>query len=104
MASTGLDALGSVTKITLDSAQAAGKAAGTGGAQFGNALKVALDKVNSSQNEAEATQRAYQLEDPRVGLEDAMIAMSKADVSFQGLVQVRNRLISAYHDIMNMQV
>ena len=33
-----------------------------------------------------------------------MIASSKANISFQALVQVRNKLVSAYHDIMNMQV
>ena len=39
-----------------------------------------------------------------VSLEDAMISMQKANVSFQAAVQVRNRLVSSYHDIMNMQV
>jgi flagellar hook-basal body complex protein FliE len=39
-----------------------------------------------------------------VNLSDVMIAVQKASISFQAAVQVRNRLVSAYHEIMNMQV
>jgi flagellar hook-basal body complex protein FliE len=39
-----------------------------------------------------------------VNLSDVMISMQKASISFQGAIQVRNKLVSAYHDIMNMQV
>lgn len=90
-----------VTKVTLDSAQGS---PATSGPTFGKALKAALDGVNKSQREAESLSHAYQLEDPKVGLEETMIAMSKANLNFQALVQVRNRLVSAYHDIMNMQI
>jgi flagellar hook-basal body complex protein FliE len=103
MSKIGTEMLGSVTKVTLDSVQAA-KPAANGGLRFGEALKSAIDGVNHTQKESEAMTRAYQMEDPQVGLEETMIAMSKANIEFQALVQVRNRLISAYHDIMNMQV
>lgn len=76
----------------------------TGKASFGDALKQAIDSVNADQNRADAMQRAYQSGEPRVGLEETMLATQTANVSFQALVQVRNRLVSAYHDIMNMQV
>jgi flagellar hook-basal body complex protein FliE len=39
-----------------------------------------------------------------VNLQDVMINLQKASLSFQQMVQVRNRLVSAYHDIMNIQV
>jgi flagellar hook-basal body complex protein FliE len=42
--------------------------------------------------------------DDSVSLSDTMIAMQKASITFQATVQVRNKLVSAYHDIMNMQV
>ena len=101
MAGIGFDP--SVTKVTLDSLGGA-KATQSSGPAFGNALKVALDGVNKSQEEAKALTEAYQMEDPQVGIEETMIAMSKANISFQALVQVRNKLVSAYHDIMNMQI
>lgn len=91
----------SVAKVTLQSAQGAARA---GGADFGSAFKAALDGVNQSQKQAETMAQAYALNDPSVGLEETMIATSKANISFQTLVQVRNKLVSAYHDIMNMQV
>jgi flagellar hook-basal body complex protein FliE len=73
-------------------------------AEFLDVLKSALDQVNASQRASESLAQRFQLEDPTVSLEDVMIAMSKANIAFQAAVQVRNRLISAYHDIMNMQV
>ena len=39
-----------------------------------------------------------------VSVEDAMISMQKANISFQTTLQVRNKLVSAYNDIMNMQL
>lgn len=76
--------------------------AGAGG--FADALGKALSSVNEAQQRAEATARRFQLNDPNVTLEETMIAMQTANVSFQSLVQVRNRLLSAYHEIMNLQV
>ena len=90
-----------VTKVTLPSGKAA---SGVGGADFGTAFKAALDDINATQKNAEALAKAYALGDPNVGLEETMIASSKANISFQALVQVRNKLVSAYHDIMNMSV
>ena len=77
-------------------------AAGAGG--FAEALGKALSSVNEAQLRAEATARQFQLNDPHVTLEETMIALQTANVSFQSLVQVRNRLLSAYHEIMNLQV
>jgi flagellar hook-basal body complex protein FliE len=78
--------------------------AATGGADFANVLKSSLDGVNQTQRQAEAMQKAFVLGDDKVSLSDTMIAMQKANISFQTAVQVRNKVVAAYNDIMNMQV
>lgn len=78
--------------------------AATGGADFANVLKSSLDGVNQTQRQAEAMQKAFVLGDDKVSLSDTMIAMQKASISFQTAVQVRNKVVAAYNDIMNMQV
>jgi flagellar hook-basal body complex protein FliE len=64
----------------------------------------ALKTTSSAQLEASRLQREFQLGNPTVSLEQTMVAMEKASLGFQAVVQVRNRLVSAYTEIMNMQV
>ena len=71
---------------------------------FGAALSRALEQVDSAQREAGAKAKQFQLGDPAASLEDTVISMQTANISFQALVQVRNRVVSAYQDIMNMPV
>ena len=71
---------------------------------FASVLKSSLEQVNRTQTQAESLTRAFEVGAPGVQLHDVMISLAKANVSFQQMVQVRNRLVSAYHDIMNMQV
>jgi flagellar hook-basal body complex protein FliE len=73
-------------------------------ASFQNAFTGALDSISRSQNTAAAMQREVQFDNPTVSLEETMIAMQKAQLGFQSAVQVRNKLVQAYTDIMNMQV
>lgn len=73
-------------------------------ASFADALRTSLDKVNDAQLSAEALSKRFSLGDERVQLSDVMIERQKASLSLQATVQVRNRLVSAYHEIMNMQV
>jgi flagellar hook-basal body complex protein FliE len=80
----------------------AAAAAGSGG--FTNALSDALKKVSASQGTASDLQRRFQMGDSQVSLETTMVAMQKAQIEFQAALTVRNRLVSAYTDIMNMQV
>jgi flagellar hook-basal body complex protein FliE len=80
------------------------KPAATGGASFGDAMTQALKGVSAQQNEASRLQREVQLDNPTVSLEETMVAMQKAQIGFQATLQVRNRLVSAYSEIMNMQV
>ncbi|MDE2343435.1 MAG: flagellar hook-basal body complex protein FliE [Betaproteobacteria bacterium] len=76
----------------------------TGQADFSTLLKASLDQVAQTQNEAQSLEQRFTLGDPQVSLSDAMIAMQKANISLQTAVQVRNKVVAAYNDIMNMQV
>lgn len=79
-------------------------AQGAGEAGFAGALKGALQSVSAAQTEASRLQTQVQLENPNVSLEETMVAMQKAQVNFQAALHVRNRMVQAYTDIMNMQV
>lgn len=71
---------------------------------FSEALKASLDQVNNSQSKAVELGKGFAMGDDSVNLSDVMVASQKASISFQATVQVRNKLVSAYHDIMNMQI
>ena len=83
---------------------APGAAGGAPKADFAQALKSSLEQVSNSQNVADQLGQRFALGDDSVSLSDTMIAMQKANINFQAAVQVRNKLVSAYHEIMNMQV
>lgn len=83
---------------------AAGQNAGGAVAGFSGALKSALQNVSQAQNQATALQREVQMENPKVSLEETMVAIQKAQIGFQATLHVRNRMVQAYTDIMNMQV
>lgn len=71
---------------------------------FSGALKSALHAVSAAQNQATQLQTAVQMENPTVSLEETMVAIQKAQIGFQATLHVRNRMVQAYTDIMNMQV
>jgi flagellar hook-basal body complex protein FliE len=71
---------------------------------FSDALKSSLEQVSSSQIKSEEMGKSFAMGDDKVSLSDVMISMQKASIGFQATVQVRNKLVSAYHEIMNMQV
>lgn len=98
-----------LAQLRATSAMAAGVAApaanaGAAGVDFGQVLKAALEQVNGAQQDAGKLAMQFELGAPNTELHDVMISLQKANVSFQAMVQVRNKLVSAYHDIMNMQV
>jgi flagellar hook-basal body complex protein FliE len=76
----------------------------TAGPSFASAIDQALKTVSRGQMEATRMQRELQLGNPTVSLEETMVAMQKAQIGFQATLQVRNRLVQAYNDIMSMQV
>ena len=71
---------------------------------FADALKSSLDSISSSQNNAANEAQAFEVGAPNVSLNDVMVDMQKANVGFQFGLQVRNKLVSAYNDIMNIAV
>lgn len=78
--------------------------AAAGGADFASLLKTSLDQVNGAQQEASQLSKGYELGAPGANLQDVMVSLQKANVSFQTMVQVRNKLVSAYQEVMGMQV
>ncbi len=98
-----------LAQLRAASALAAGTAtpaanAGAAGADFAQALKAALEQVNGAQQTAGKLAMQFEQGASNVNLQDVMISLQKASISFQAMVQVRNKLVSAYQDIMNMQV
>ncbi len=71
-------------------------------ASFDSLLKNSLDKVNATQQHADKLARDFESGESGINLSDVMIASQKASLSFQATVQVRNKLVEAYKDIMNM--
>lgn len=78
--------------------------AAPGGVDFGKALKSALDNVNETQKTARTLSEKFDAGDPKIDMAEVMVAIQKANVSFQAVTQVRNKLVSAYQDIMNMPI
>ncbi|HEY0861060.1 MAG TPA: flagellar hook-basal body complex protein FliE [Pseudoxanthomonas sp.] len=69
---------------------------------FGETLQNALEGVNSAQKNAGALAQAFELGDPRADLARVMVAGQQSQVAFRATVEVRNRLVQAYQDVMNM--
>lgn len=72
------------------------------GQDFADLLKQSVDKVNTAQGEAKALTEAFETGDKDADLGQVMVALQKASVSFQAMTQVRNKLVEAYRDVMNM--
>jgi flagellar hook-basal body complex protein FliE len=106
MDSGGIDKV--LSELRATSQAAAGKTAqapeAAEGASFGDALQNALAEVSAAQKDARQMAQSFSAGDPNVNLQDVMVNLQKANLSFQQMTQVRNKLVSAYQDIMNMQV
>jgi flagellar hook-basal body complex protein FliE len=76
----------------------------SGAGSFANMMQKAIDQVNTSQMQAAELGKALEMGDPNVDLAQVMVAMQKSSVSFQALTEVRNKLLTAYQDVMNMPV
>jgi flagellar hook-basal body complex protein FliE len=71
---------------------------------FGAVLETAVNSVNESQQTAATLKRDFDSERTDVDLAHVMVAVQKADLSFRAMTEVRNKLVTAYQDIMNMPV
>jgi len=72
--------------------------------EFAAALKSSLDKISGDQQKAVGESQAFELGSSNVSLNDVMVDMQKANIGFQFGLQVRNKLVSAYTDLMQIQV
>ena len=106
MDTKGFDEMLGVLRATA--AQAAGRTPETEAAsensEFAQVLRKSIDQVNQTQQQAETMAANFAAGDNSENLHEVMVSLQKANLSFQQMVQVRNKLVSAYNDIMNMQV
>lgn len=75
-----------------------------GSTDFAALLKSSIDAVNDVQQHAGGLVQSFELGDPQVELNEVMVALQKADISFKAMTEVRNLLVDAYQEIMNMPV
>jgi len=71
---------------------------------FGSLLTDSLQSVNKLQKQSGALQTAFEKGDPGVSLPEVMIASQKSSVAFQATIEVRNKMVDAYQEIMRMSV
>ncbi|CAM3220470.1 flagellar hook-basal body complex protein FliE [Xenorhabdus nematophila] len=71
---------------------------------FASQLTAAVEKINQTRLNSDKQAKNFTLGVPGVELNDVMVNMQKSSISLQMGIQVRNKLVSAYHEIMNMQV
>lgn len=107
MDTKGIDQMLNVLRATA--AQAGGRpaeapAAQSGSVDFAQVLQNSIAQVNQTQQQAETMAANFAEGDNSANLHEVMLSLQKANLSFQEMVQVRNKLVSAYHDVMNMQV
>lgn len=69
---------------------------------FSAILENSLQAVSTRSNEAKELRESFEAGNPNVELSDVMIAAQKARISFEALTQVRNKMVSAYQEIMRM--
>ncbi len=96
-----------VSQLNAAAAVAAGKTPpqqNVATADFAGMLKGAIEHVNKVQGNAKTQAEEFQLGKPGVNVQEVMISLQKASLSFQTMVQVRNKLTAAYQDVMNMQL
>jgi flagellar hook-basal body complex protein FliE len=97
-----IDTLNLSDRVTLSTAPASPRA-GTTAAAFDEVLKVAFQDVDRLQKEANQSMQRLAV-DGSVDIHHTMIAMEKADLSFRLMLQIRNKLVEAYQEVMRMQV
>lgn len=89
---------------TADGSSTASATDNTTKPDFSKLLAESLNSVNSTQQQVQNLQQAYVSGNPNVDLSQVMVEMQKASLSFEAMTQVRNKLVSAYQEIMNMQL
>ena len=104
MDTRGIEQLIGELRSTAQAASSSTPAQGAGEERvdFAQVLQSALQDVSSAQQEARSLAHEFTAGNPEANLQEVMVNLQKASLSFQQMVQVRNRLVTAYQDIMNM--
>lgn len=107
MSTNNIDSM--VARMQLLAAAASGKPASTEnqaspGVDFSAVLKNAIENVNNAQNTAQAKAQSFSTGASDTSLEDVIVSLQKANLSLQGMIAVRNRLVDAYKEVTNLQV
>ena len=107
MDTKGIDQMLSLLRATA--VQAGGRPAeaspaAAGGVDFAQVLQNSIEQVSQTQRQAETMAAKFAAGESDANLHEVMISLQKANLSFQEMVQVRNKLVTAYNDVMNMQV
>lgn len=71
---------------------------------FGSLLKASVQAVNETQQKAGAMATAWERGDSEISLTQVMVSLQKADVSFKAMMEVRNKMVDAYQEVMRMSV
>jgi flagellar hook-basal body complex protein FliE len=79
-------------------------AGGTPAVDFASLMKSSVDHIAAMQNQASTLAQAYESGDTSVDLSKVMLEVQKADLAFRAMTQVRNKLLDAYTQVMNMSV
>lgn len=102
---TGIDQI--LAQMRTMSAQAASKPSAmdaSAGASFGDLLTQSISQVNEAQQHAGEMKQAFELGADDVNLAEVMVAVQKSSLSFETMLQVRNKLVDAYKEVMNMPI
>ena len=104
MSTQGIEQLLGQLRAASSLAAGAPAQASAEGADFAGMLKASIDQVNGAQQAAGNLAKEFEVGAPDASLHEVMLSLQKANLSFQTMVQVRNKLVSAYQEVMNMQV
>ena len=99
-----LNQMNSIESMAKSQMSAANTAEESKGSSFAGMMQQAIDQVNQSQMQSKELAQALEMGDPNVDIAQVMIATQKSSISFQALTEVRNKLLTAYQDVMNMPV
>jgi flagellar hook-basal body complex protein FliE len=96
-----------LSQMRTMSLQAAGSAQETqaaGNTDFSTLLQRSIASVNDAQQSAGKMAETFETGSSNISLADVMVAGQKASVSFQAMLQVRNKLVDAYQEVMRMSM
>ena len=98
------DVLQQIRTLSAKASQSPINETETSSSDFKMSLKNALNSVNDIQMKTGELQKSFEQGDPGISLAQVMVASQKSSIAFQAVVNVRNKVVQAYKDIMNMPV